>query len=105
MLSKQLHALNIAIKMCAQVGSPYAKRARFEFSNQCFGIPMPNPDAYDSAMTFAKDYAIYAYMRKYEGAGDVKSLESKAIIGFKETESRMSDYNRKIGRASCRERV
>lgn len=110
MSSRQQYALKLALKLCKSVGSPYAKRAALQLSNQCFGIPMPNPDAYDSAMAFRGDYSIYTFMRKYKGAGDERSLELKAIIGFKETESALSVYNRtffqrmssgKPGVASC----
>jgi hypothetical protein len=55
---------------------------------------MPEPDAYDSATTFHRDYAIYTFMRKYKGAGDQRALEKKAVIGFKETESALAIYNR-----------
>lgn len=94
MLSKQPHALNIAIKLCESVGSPYAKRASFSLSNRIFGIPMPNPDAYANARDFALDYACYTYVRKYsDGPYSARDLEAKALIGFKETESELLKYN------------
>jgi len=52
-----------------------------------------DPKAYNNSDEFRKDYLVYTYLRKYEGAADDNRLEELALLSFKETEDRVATFN------------
>lgn len=96
MLSKHKPHLEIALRMCESVGSPYAKAALPSLLCGKFKLPSLDPDAYDDRWAFGKDYAIYAYLRKFSAGDtyDCASLDRRALLGFEETEARLQKINR-----------
>lgn len=72
------------------VASPYSL-------SFCQASPMPDPAEYCDHNAFARDYAVYTYVRKLKGSDSEKTaLERAAILGFKETEAHVASTNRRL---------
>jgi hypothetical protein len=86
--------------ICKQVNSAYSRQAQKYLSDGDFkGLASLDikPSEYDDAEAFAKDYAVYAYLRKYRGFPvSEEDLKQKAKLDFKEIESRVSSFNRTL---------
>lgn len=58
----------------------------------------PDPSAYTSWHTFAKDYACSKYLAKHQGTADKLSLEKKCLDDFGKIETANKTVNERIGR-------
>jgi len=76
--------------LCHSVDSQYS-------NDSTRHLAMPKPSEYFSAIAFAKDYAVYTYLRKFKGdKEEVDRLTSEAILGFKETETFVRSTNERL---------
>lgn len=76
--------------LCTSVDSPYSRKA-LALLNDGKYHDLANmdikPSEYDNPLAFSQDYAVYSYLRKYEGFPlDQQVLEKKARLDFEKIE-------------------
>jgi len=96
-LSKLNREIEIITSILQSSETPYAEAAK-DLSRKrpdwYWHVSMPLPDAYSHYLPFAKDYALYTYLRKFRGSSVQASLlAKKAILSFEETEASVRRQN------------
>lgn len=83
--------------LCEDVGSPYSQRAYNMLArNDYLGLSNLDiaPSEYDNAYSFALDYAVYSYLRKYGGFPvDIARLQSEAVLNLEKVEAKNRETN------------
>lgn len=90
------HALTSLGMLCTTIGSRYSLQVRDSLPViGMLAIKQLNidPKEYNNSDEFRRDYLVYTYLRKYEGAADDRKLEELALLSFKETEDRVATFN------------
>jgi len=91
--------LSVYRSLCETVDSQYSRRMREHAVNgdwsQIFSSEI-TPSEYRSASSFAYDYALHSFLRKYEGLADESRLRKETAASFKATELLVRDTNRRL---------